>query len=212
VADFQFAAAASDKPVKAVLPAPYSLATLSIDEHYRDRREDLVMDFASAVNQEARALAEAGAPVVQLNEPMLTRNKDDVSLARRGLERALDGVNTERQVNFYFGDVNGVLGSLTELPVEVIGLDFVMGPANFEALESVGLSQKLCAGLVDARNTRLENESDLTTAIRRLSEAVGSERLQVSPNMGLEFLPRERALEKLEAMVAVARRAEGVPA
>jgi 5-methyltetrahydropteroyltriglutamate--homocysteine methyltransferase len=212
VADYQFAAAESPKPVKAVLPSPYSLASHSIDDHYGGRRDDLVLDLASAVNQEARALADAGAPVVQLNEPMLTWHKDDVSLARRGLERAFDGVNTERQVNFYFGDLNGVLGSLVELPVEIIGLDFVMGPANFQAIEAVQLNQKLCAGVVDARNTRLESEPDLTTAIRRLSEVVGYDRLLVSPNMGLEFLPRERALEQLRGMVAVARRAEGVPA
>ena len=212
VADYQFAAGYSRKPVKAVLPAPYSLARLSIDEHYGERFESLVMDLATAVNAEARALAEAGAPLIQLNDPVLTRRKDDVGLAGRSVETAFEGVDCGKQVNYYFGDVDGILGALSELPIDVLGLDFVMGPANFDSIKSVDLGPKVCAGVVDARNTRMEGEQELSERIARLADVLPSERLEISPNMGLEFLPRERAFEKLQRMVAVARQGQEVAA
>lgn len=212
VADYQFAASHSTKPVKAVLPAPYSLARLSIDEHYGERFESLVMDLATAVNAEARALAEAGAPLIQLNDPMLTKRKDDVGLAARATAAAFEAVNCGKQVNYYYGDVDGILGALGELPVDTLGLDFVMGPANFEALKSVDVGQKICAGVVDARNTRMESERELSERIARLADVLSSDRLEISPNMGLEFLPRERAFEKLQRMVAVARQGQEVAA
>lgn len=212
VRDYEFAAASSSRPVKAILPAPYSLARLSIDEHYGERFESLVMDLATAVNAEARALAAAGAPVIQLNDPVLTKRKEDVGLAARATAQAFADVSSRKQVNYYYGDVDGILGALCELPVDTIGLDFVMGPANFKTLESVQPEKTICAGIVDARNTRMESEDELSERIGRLAQTIPSERLEISPNMGLEFLPRERALEKLQRMVAVARRGQEVAA
>ena len=193
VDDYRFAADSSTKPVKAVLPAPFTLAALSIDEHYGERFESLVMDYAAAVNAEARALAQAGAPVIQFNDPVLTRRKQDVSLACRAIAAAAEGVTATTQVSYYYGDVDGILGALVECPVDVIALDFIMGPANYEALKAVSLGDKtICAGIMDARNTKLESEEELLDRLGRVNEAVATERLQVSPNMGLEFLPRER--------------------
>ncbi|MEX2238324.1 MAG: methylcobamide--CoM methyltransferase [Dehalococcoidia bacterium] len=212
VADYEFAAANSSRPVKVALPGPFSLAALSIDEHYAGRSGDLVMDLARAVNAEARALAAAGAPVIQLNEPVLTRRKEDVSLASRAIAAAFEGVNTRKQVNFYYGDVDGILGALGDLPVDVLGLDFVMGPANYDAIKAVSVNKTISAGIFDARNTRLETDEQMAESLRRIRDIHADDRLEVSPNMGLEFLPRERAQEKLQRMVAAARRLEEVPA
>src|SRR3989304_73063 len=66
-------------PVKAMLPGPYPLAALSTDSHYGDRRR-LVLDLAQALHQEALALAAAGAPFIQVNEPAIVPNKDDAPL------------------------------------------------------------------------------------------------------------------------------------
>jgi 5-methyltetrahydropteroyltriglutamate--homocysteine methyltransferase len=48
------------KPIKAVLPGPFTLAALSIDRYYGSQ-EKLVMALAEALHQEALALATAGA-------------------------------------------------------------------------------------------------------------------------------------------------------
>ncbi|MPZ22549.1 MAG: methylcobamide--CoM methyltransferase [Dehalococcoidia bacterium] len=212
VRDWEFASAYSSRPVKAVLPGPYTLARASIDRHYGESMEDLADAFARAVNEEAKALTAAGAPAIQVNEPFLTAHKEDVTIARRAIDVAFDGVSAEKHLALYFGDVEGILGALVDCNADVIGLDFVMGPANFDAIRSVSLGQKLCAGLIDARNTRMETREGLGTSVKRITEAISADRLLLSPNMGLEFLPRERAQEKLKLMTTTAAALEEVPA
>ena len=56
--------------------------------------------------------------------------------------------------------------------------------------------------VVDARNTKLESLEDVRGNIEMAQDIVGSDTLHITPSAGLEFLPRKRAYEKLERMVA----------
>ena len=135
VADYRFAAEYSPRPVKAVLPGPYTLARLSRDEHYRSL-EKCVMAYAEALNQEALALQEAGAAFIQLNEPAILKHKTDLPLFQRAIERTLEGVTAERALYLYFGDVDGLYPQVLDLPIDVLGLDFVTGARNPEVLKT----------------------------------------------------------------------------
>jgi 5-methyltetrahydropteroyltriglutamate--homocysteine methyltransferase len=209
VKDYRFAAEHSPQPVKAVLPGPYTLARLSLDEHYHSL-EGCVMAYAEALNGEALALQKAGAPFVQLNEPCILKHKADLPLFQRAIERALEGVSTGRAVYVYFGDVDGLYPQLLDLPIDVLGLDFVAGVRNFQVLKSAPFSKSLGLGLIDARNTRMESAEQIVESLRRVREIVPLERVHLSPTCGLEFLPREVAQAKLARMVEGARRAQEV--
>ncbi len=211
VRDYQFAAQHSPKPVKAVLPGPYTLAALSADMHYGSR-EKLAMAYAEALRQEAQALAAAGAQYIQINDPVIIFRKDDIEVACRALTHVLDGLGGERGLYTWFGSAAGVLPRLLELPIEVIGLDFVAGPANWDALRQGRFDKKLGFGIVDGRNTRLETPQQISDALRRLWDCVPPERVYVNPSCGLEYLPREVAFEKLKRMAEGVRLAAGVPA
>ena len=58
----------------------------------------------------------------------------------------------------------------------------------------------------------METAEQIAERIRALGRGVSPDRIHVSPNMGLEFLPREVAQEKLRRMVQAVRQAEAVPA
>ncbi len=60
----------TDKPVKIGSISAQILALMLTDEHYRDRLE-LLMDLSAALNNEYHALADAGAPIVQIEEPAI---------------------------------------------------------------------------------------------------------------------------------------------
>ena len=205
--DYEFAARHSEKPVKALMTGPYTLAALSSDSHYGDRRR-LVLDLAEALHQEALALAAAGAPVIQVNEPAILRHKEDAPLLQEAVARMLDTVDTETALYTWFGDANGILPQLMELPVDIIGLDFVWGPGNWEALKRTVFTKQLGFGIVDARNTKMESAEEIVEQIRRVGEFVPAERLYVNPSSGLEYLPREVAFEKLKRLVEGVRAAE----
>ncbi len=211
VRDYRFAAENSPRPVKAIITGPYTLATLSLDKHYGSR-EKLAMALAEELRNEVQALAQAGAPIIQVNDPVIVFNKDDIDLFCRALARMLDGVQAETAVYMWFGSADGILPTLLDLPVDTIGLDFVSGRDNWEALKKVRFDKKLGAGIVNGRNTRIESLEQIEESIRRLSESIPPEKIYVNPSCGLEYLPREVAFEKLKVMVQGARLAEGVPA
>ena len=200
VADYQFAAQNSQKPVKAVLVGPYTLAKLSRWPHYGDLR-DVVLDLAGILNQEAAALAAAGAPVVEFDEPAILRNKADFHLFREAMSALVKGVPTSTALYAYFGDISGVAREFLALPFDIIGLDFVMGESNFELVDGLPEDKQLGLGIIDARNTGLESVSDIVGRIKRVAGAVPLDRIQVSPNCGLEFLPRATGYNKLVRMV-----------
>jgi 5-methyltetrahydropteroyltriglutamate--homocysteine methyltransferase len=211
--DWQFAQEHSSRPVKAIIPGPYTLATHSNDKHYRDRQE-LALAFASSLRVEVKALERAGCKHIQVNDPVIVFNKgdQDYQIFSEAMTHLLSGVSAETGVYTWFGDCSGILDKMQSLPVDVIGLDFVAGRGNWDALKRVRFEKKLGAGIVDARNTRLESLDQVADAIKRLQEFVPSDRLYVNPSCGLEYVPRETAFEKLKIMVEGAKRAEGVPA
>ena len=209
VRDYTFAVEHSAKPVKPVLTGPYTLARLSVDKHY-GAVDALAGALADALNQEAKALQEAGATLIQFNEPAILQHKEDFSQFATVCRRLVEGLTVETALYLYFGDVEGIYPQVLDLPFDLIGLDFVMGAKNEALLKSAPFTKKLGLGIVDARNTKLESADEIVERIRTLAAGVAPDRVHVSPNTGLEFLPREVAQEKLRRLAAGVRQAEAV--
>lgn len=204
---FAFAAAAASAPVKAVIPGPVTFARLSVDEHYFDD-DALILDLASTLAREAKALQEAGATSIQIDEPALLGAPEDLALAATAIgtiTQELDGIETTLAT--YFGDAKRLGAELFALPVDVFALDLISGPDNEGLIDLIPSEKGLQAGIVDARNTKLEDASTLTATIGSLAAKVGAERLRVAPSCGLEFLPREKARAKLHRLAEAARKA-----
>ena len=101
--DMQFLRRNTDRPAKITLPGPFTMAQQAQNEYYRDV-EELAMDYAEAVNAEARDLQAAGADVIQLDEPWL---RNDPEAARRyavpAINRALAGLTVPTALHLCFG-------------------------------------------------------------------------------------------------------------
>jgi 5-methyltetrahydropteroyltriglutamate--homocysteine methyltransferase len=207
VEDYRFAAAHSPRPVKALVTGPYTLAALSANEHYGSFGE-LVLALARELRQEVLALEKAGAPIIQVSEPAILKRKEDFPLFRQALEQMMEGVAAEAHLYTWFGDIEGLFPQILELPFSTIGLDFVMGSANYEIISRAPFAKKLGLGIIDARNTRLETVEQIVERIRRVSDVVRLDSLYVNPSSRLEYLPREVAEAKLKRMVEGVRRAE----
>lgn len=207
VADFRFASSVTDRPVKATIPGPVTFAHLSLDEHYNNH-ENFVLEIAKVLAQEAFELEAAGAGVIQIDEPALLGAPEDLELATRALGMLVADLDrAETIVATYFGDAKRLSPELFELPVDGFGLDFVSGPENLELIDSLPGDKRLQAGIIDARNTRLEDFDELARIIDRIAGVVNAERLSVCPSAGLEFLPREKARAKLQRLVEAANKA-----
>lgn len=204
VRDYQFARAHTPRIVKPVLTGPYTLAKLSLSHHHPNLRA-FALELAEALSQELFALQEAGAELVQIDEPAITRSKSDWPLFSEAMHRLVRTSVGATALYTYFGDVAGLDGFF-DLPFQVFGLDFVSGRGNWDLLAQFPRGARLGVGVVDAREVKLESPESISAALKRAGEYVDPEHLYVNPNCGLEFLPREVAYEKLDNMVNSAGR------
>ncbi len=150
-------AAVRGATAKVVLVGPLTLLLLSRPSHPGFDLLELADALAGTYLELLEALAKAGAAWVQLDEPVLAQDRDERELAAlERIYRRLGGSPTRPllAVSTYFGSVGSAMGSLADLPVEGIGLDFCAGPANLGLLRAAGgmRGKTLFAGVVDGRN------------------------------------------------------------
>jgi len=208
VRDYEFAREHASKPVKPVVTGPYTIAKLSLLGVYPDLQA-LVLDTARALNQEMKALAATGPPLIQVDEPAIVwhRYKDDWGIFREAMDVLMDGVGTTTLLRTDFGDAVG-LPDFFALPFQGFGLDMVHGKQNIELVPEFPDDRDLILGIIDARNVRMETEDAVLETARWVTRHVSEDRLAISPNTGLEFLPRETAYDKLENMVRAVKKAQ----
>lgn len=203
---FRFAQSVTDGAVKAVIPGPITFARGSVDEHHNDH-EAFVRAIAAVLAQEAVELEAAGARFIQIDEPWLLDAPEDLGLAQETIGTITGGLSEATTIlATYFGSAKRLGAALFDLPVHVFGFDLVTGPESRHVIQDAPSGTRIQAGVVDARNTKLEDEEGLSKIINDLATIVGPENLTVSPSAGLEYLPREKANAKLQRLASAARR------
>lgn len=209
VRDFEFARGVARGQLKAAVCGPLTFATLAEDRHYRSL-EDRTIAVADAIAAEIRGLGAAGATLVDVEEPALVAHPEHFALARAAIERlAVAGVPLALQT--YFFPADSLLDALAAFPVAQVGVD--VRSRETKALERLNaLRQTVVLGIVDARNTRVETESELVKLIEAALKQVPADYLWLAPTTGLEYLPHDVAVKKLKALVAAAHATGGVKA
>lgn len=207
--DFQFAQEHSSKPVKVVLPGPYTIAKLSRNRFYREFKQ-LAFDLAHLLHKEALALEEAGCKYIQFDEPALLQFKQELPLFMQVYEILTAQLSkAEKTVQFNFGTIEGIYPKILNLNVERIGIELTPGHKNWDVIKSAQFTKKLMAGIVNARNTKMESEAELVKLLHQLGESVNLDNTWLSTSHSLEFLPRSNARKKLELLTSVAKQLRG---
>jgi 5-methyltetrahydropteroyltriglutamate--homocysteine methyltransferase len=209
VRDFEFARGVARGQLKAAVCGPLTFATLAEDHHYRSL-EDRTLAVADAIAAEIRGLGLAGATLVDVEEPALVAHPEHVAIARTAIERlAAAGVPLALQT--YFFPADALLDALAAFPVAQVGIDVRSRDTRvLEKLKTV--RQTVVLGIVDARNTRVETESELARFIEAALKRIPADHLWVAPTTGLEYLPHDVAVQKLKVLVAAAHATGGVKA
>lgn len=210
VAAFEHARRVAGRPVKAVLTGPWTLAS-----HTRvadGGTEALARELVPSIAEEVRALAHAGATQIQIDEPSLTHEAALPDVVREAAASFAAGKGPSRLgLATYFGGVSALVPDLLALPVDFLAFDLVQGAASLPALRRARAPMTLYLGLVDARNTRLEDPAAVAGAARDVAQATGAAEVVVTTSNSLEFLPRGRARDKLAVLAKAAALAGGAP-
>jgi 5-methyltetrahydropteroyltriglutamate--homocysteine methyltransferase len=211
VGDIEFLRAHTERTAKITLPGPFTMAQQASNEAYDDP-DELVMDFAAAVNAEALALQDAGADVIQLDEPWL-RNDPDAArrIAVAAIDRALAGLSVTTVVHLCFGYAALVgaksrnrydfLGELSDSAAQQISIEAAQPRLDLGQLAE--LSPKvIILGVLDLGDDRVETPEQVADRIRAALAHVPVDRLVPAPDCGMKYLPRAVAFGKLRALSA----------
>lgn len=210
VDDMRFLRKHTTRQAKITLPGPFTMAQQAKNEFYKDS-DEMVMDFAAAVNAEVRDLEAAGADVIQLDDPWLRNDPDAAKrIAVRALNRALEGLKVTTVVHLCFGYAAVVPGQkpagysflpqLADCAAQQISIEAAQPKLDLSVLKELS-GKTVMLGVIDLGDAAVETPDAVAGRIRAALKHVDAKRLVVAPDCGMKYLAREVAFGKLKAMV-----------
>ena len=208
--DMEFLRRNTDRAAKITLPGPFTMGQQARDEFYKDD-EALAMALAEAVNAEALQLQQAGADVIQLDEPWV---RNDPAAAKRyavkAINRALRGITVPTVVHICFGYAAVVpgdtkpsgysfLAELADSSAEQISIEAAQPKLDLGVLADLS-AKKIMLGVIDLGNPEIETAAVIADRIRHGLQHVSADRLIPAPDCGMKYMPRHIAFGKLKAM------------
>jgi 5-methyltetrahydropteroyltriglutamate--homocysteine methyltransferase len=213
VEDLRFLRARTDRTIKITLPGPFTMSQQASDEAYGDEAA-LALDFAVAVNEEIRDLFAAGADIVQIDEPWLQSRADKArEFALPAINRALEGVSGTTALHTCFGyayvvhdrpDGYPFLAELGSCAADIIAIEAAQPRLDMSVLEPLA-DKTVAVGVLDLSSDAAETPEEVASRVEAALKVIPAERLQVGPDCGMKYLPRELAFAKLRALVEGAR-------
>ena len=210
VRDMQFLRANTERIAKITLPGPFTMSQQAINEFYKDA-DEMVMDYAAAVNAEAHDLVAAGADVIQLDEPWLRNDPDAAKrIAVKAINRALDGLKVPTIVHLCFGYAALVPGEtkpvgysflpqLADTTAEQISIEAAQPKLDLGVLAELA-PKKVMLGVLNLDDPKAETPQAVADRIRAGLKFVAADKLVPAPDCGMKYLPREVAFAKLQAL------------
>ena len=203
----------TDHPIKITVPGPFTLTALTQNEYYPDA-PSLALAYAAVVNAELRDLKAAGADFVQLDEPYLQAWPDRArEYGVAAIDRALEGIDGPTVVHLCFGYAHTVrdkpsgysyLPELERCRATHVSIEAAQPRLDCAILQALP-SKTIVLGVLDLGDATVEAPEVVAGRIRAALAHVPPERLVPAPDCGMKYLPRERAVGKLQALAAGAR-------
>jgi 5-methyltetrahydropteroyltriglutamate--homocysteine methyltransferase len=210
VDDLRFLRAATARPVKITLPGPFTMSRQALNEAYSQASE-LAMDLAVAVNDEIRDLFAAGADVVQIDEPWLQARPDEArEYAVAAINRAVEGIEGTTALHTCFGYAHVVtdkppgysfFAELNDCAVDQIAIESAQPRLDLSILREIRAKTVILGVLDLSDDAPPETSGEVAARIEAALEFIEPERLQVAPDCGMKYLPRDVAFAKLRALV-----------
>jgi 5-methyltetrahydropteroyltriglutamate--homocysteine methyltransferase len=226
----------SGRPLKLGTCCGQLLEAVLINEHYANR-EALVAAVAKAMNEEYHALADAGCPAIQLEEPLIHYVASappggmDAKFYVKAFNDEIAGLRkkTEVWVHTCWGNPAAqkvevetsyapALPFLNQLDVDVVTFETASdGGAAFKAIgNAISKDKKICVGVVNHRTLQVETPEQVAALVRQAIAHIEPERLILGTDCGFgrQGMSRLHAFYKMVSIVKgvnLVRRELGIP-
>ncbi|HKB88785.1 MAG TPA: hypothetical protein VKC53_04000 [Patescibacteria group bacterium] len=186
---------------KVTLPSPVTFAKLCEDKT-TSKFDSTLGNITQLMSTTIEHLQKRGVSFIQLNEPYIPYHgsqKKDIDALVKSL-KSLRVVNkvVKLGLHSYFGDSAPLAKRLEkEGVVDAIGVDYFQTQIGDLPPST---NYDLIAGVVDARNSDIENRDDLAIFIDKVQEQSRPKTIYITHNTDLESLPEAVALKKIVLM------------
>jgi len=226
------------KPVKFGTILPELLAASVADDHYKDPIER-THAFSNAINRELNGLADAGCPVIQMEEPQIHMvpvrgkafGKLDVDDLVKIFNNTVRNLRSKTEVWCHtcwgnpsqqriFKDVQSyqpTLHALNQVDADALTFETCSsGTGDLKAIGEVIKDKKIVIGVIDHHTLQIERPDEVAALIREALKHIPAERLIISSDcgMGREGMGRRHAGYKMVSMVLgtnIVRKELGLP-
>ncbi len=131
--------------------------------------------------------------IIQIDEPVFVTDKASelVMLIKDAYTQLSNAAsNTTLYVITYFDHAKEATKALCTTPVDGIGLDFVYGDENKEAVEDIAKAgKKLIAGVIDGRNVWISDIDAKVKQLEEIAQKIDREQIIVSTSCSLLHVP-----------------------
>ncbi len=219
VEEYVAARGRTTRPLKVTLPGPYTLSgrlTYGTGEVY-PTRVAAAEAFVPILRSELSRLVEAGATIIQMDEPSPAIHPDAHADFAALFNAAVAPVRGRARLGAHlcFGNFLGrpvaartyrpILTAMLRFDVDELVLEFAnreMSEVDLLA-ELTGAGRHVAAGVVDVKNSHVESADEVAARIDAvLASGVPPERLTLVPDCGFSQTARHLASAKLFALVA----------
>ncbi|GIX46129.1 MAG: methionine synthase [Candidatus Tectimicrobiota bacterium] len=217
VEDFVLARTLTDRPLKATCPGPLTLSIPIRRGQVYASREALLEDLMHIVRAELERLVEAGAELIQLDEPNFAMRRDDPRAWVELFNATVEGIQAKIALHICFGNLNNkpfisprsyahLFPYVLEARADQLLLEFANRElAELDLWQRFPSDKALGVGVIDVKAYRIETPDVVAERLRRALQYVAPEKLIVVPDCGFWETPRWIARGKLRAMVEGAR-------
>jgi methionine synthase II (cobalamin-independent) len=202
VAAWRNAESFTDRAVKQALVGPYTMA----------RGADSA-PIAESIRATIEALAAAGCPLIEIEEPAAIAVGEDAGERRRfgdALRTATDGLGDQVHLSLVLtgGNADGIgAATIYDLPFSSYAFDLIAGPENWRLIADAPADRGIVCGALDPSPDVADRPEVLIWAAHYAASLKGRGlvRVGLANASSLASLPRERALAKLQALAEAAR-------
>jgi len=204
---WKFTQGLTRKPVKGVVTGPYTMMDWSFNEYYPNRR-DACLAFAKALHEEVKALAKAGAKIIQVDEPAISARPEELpEFAVEAMKIVTKDIDAYFISHICYGAFEFIYPGMLELPVD--NFDLEMSNSELDLIELFRehpFSKDLSFGVVDVHSHVVEDTTTVEQRIRRALEVLRPEQLWIDPDCGLKTRTRDETVSKLRAIVSATKK------
>ena len=206
---WKYAQSLTKRPVKGMLTGPYTVMDWSFNEAYPDRKA-ACFALAGEIRKEVQALVEAGAKIIQIDEPATSVRPEELPMAIEAMRLVTDGLQAYFLTHICYGAFEFIYPQMLKFTVD--NFDLEMSNSGLDMLDLFKkdkYTKDISFGVVDVHSHVIEGAPVVEQRLREALAVIPRENVWVDPDCGLKTRSVDEAIEKMKVTVQAAKALRG---